>query len=477
MRIAAIAMAAYLIAVVPALKVYPLVFEDEVTLDEPARELAFTGHLRSSYIALSNPSKSFDRCFFWQPPGQALMVASSYKLFGFGIWQTRLPGLACAALCVLLMGLVCGELGCAVCVLAGDLFLILNPQFFRTATNARMDTLCWMFLLASLFVYLRFCQRERYHAVLSSAVSGLLVGLACMAHPLAVSWAIGFNIIIFLRKSGIKAWLLFNVACALPTAAWLAWAYPHWSIFVEQFLRHGASRMATGGLLSRLFAEAQRTLVTHGPAPLYLLAIFFGLFAAVLKVLPKSKPPRDILILALVVGCFVTLFMGKQSGEYNAYYFIPFAVLSATGLEATYASSKLIGRRLLKLSGLIVVCWSMARLVSPIIIANTVQAQARDYALVERQLDALLPKGTEVWGSPEAWYAVIDNGGVLRELAGTPDPKSQKYLILPHGLETVYARKEGYVKVGSVGNVLPAFFGKTFSSNDYRLVVWRSSVP
>jgi hypothetical protein len=119
----------------------------------------------------------------------------------------------------------------------------------------------------------------------------------------------------------------------------------------------------------------------------------------------------------------------------------------------------------------------MARLVSPIIIANTVQAQARDYALVERQLDALLPKGTEVWGSPEAWYAVIDNGGVLRELAGTPDPKSQKYLILPHGLETVYARKEGYVKVGSVGNVLPAFFGKTFSSNDYRLVVWRSSVP
>jgi hypothetical protein len=46
MRIAAIAMAAYLIAVVPALKVYPLVFEDEVTLDEPARELAFTGHLR-----------------------------------------------------------------------------------------------------------------------------------------------------------------------------------------------------------------------------------------------------------------------------------------------------------------------------------------------------------------------------------------------------------------------------------------------
>jgi hypothetical protein len=131
------------------------------------------------------------------------------------------------------------------------------------------------------------------------------------------------------------------------------------------------------------------------------------------------------LILALVVGCFVTLFMGKQSGEYNAYYFIPFAVLSATGLEATYASSKLIGRRLLKLSGLIVVCWSMARLVSPIIIANTVQAQARDYALVERQLDALLPKGTEVWGSPEAWYAVIDNGGVLRELAGTPDPKSR----------------------------------------------------
>ena len=45
----------------------PPVWFDEVTLNDPAKELAFHGKLRSSVFAGFN---GFDEAYFWQPPGQ-----------------------------------------------------------------------------------------------------------------------------------------------------------------------------------------------------------------------------------------------------------------------------------------------------------------------------------------------------------------------------------------------------------------------
>ena len=134
----------------------PIVWMDEVTLNDPAKELALNGNLISSVFSDHN---SFGEAYYWQPPGQPLLMSLIYRLFGFGIWQTRLPGLFFASgILVMLYFLSMSLLHNHSSAIIAILMLGLDPKFIESARSARMDT--QSLLLAISGIYLVFSLRS-----------------------------------------------------------------------------------------------------------------------------------------------------------------------------------------------------------------------------------------------------------------------------------------------------------------------------
>ena len=134
----------------------PIVWMDEVTLNDPGKELALNGHLISSVFSDRN---SFGEAYYWQPPGQPLLMALIYRVFGFGIWQTRIPGLLFASgilivLYFLSIRLLRNNNGAILSIL----ILGLDPKFIESARSARMDT--QSIFLSILGIYLFFSIRK-----------------------------------------------------------------------------------------------------------------------------------------------------------------------------------------------------------------------------------------------------------------------------------------------------------------------------
>lgn len=468
LRIGLVAALLYLAVALPALTRYPLVFEDEVTLNEPAKELALYGHWRSEYFSASHRESDFDRHYFWQPPGQALVTAGSYTLFGFGSWQTRLPGVLAAAASLAVVAVLAGRIAGPWAAAFAAALLALHPQFFRSSINARMDTLCWLGLLGGFGILLFRARHIRGFSAYATA--GLCVGLAGIMHPLAVFWAAALNLVLIFRRAGWANWVAFNFACALPPLGWLAWAWPDRATWAAQFLHHGASRTATGSVWTRVTEEIARNLESHAPAPLYLVVIVAGIWLVLPRLRRVDDGLRDAALVAVTMLVLVTLLMGKVMGEYNAYYFIPALLLASAGLARIPEFSR-PGRSLalvlLGLAGL----WSVARLAGPLLVARTVQAEARNYVPVASGIGRHVNPGEIVWGVPEAWYAVVQAGARLREPVGRPDPAVHAVVILPPDRRGEVPA--GYERVAQVGQAIPRFRGRTFSANDYQLEVWR----
>jgi len=170
----------------------PMVWIDEVTLNDPAKELGVHGRFRSSIF---HGYDGYDRGYFWQPPGQLLVMGAVYRVFGFGIWQTRIPGV--------LLG---GGVLAALYLLTANLFdsrraglwaaglFGLDPMFITLARSGRMDAQCLLLSLLSVDVCLRWAAaqatRSPYRSKAILAASGLLVGLAGITHPVAIAWAL-----------------------------------------------------------------------------------------------------------------------------------------------------------------------------------------------------------------------------------------------------------------------------------------------
>src|SRR5262249_2437697 len=126
---------------------YPMVGSDEAFLNDPGLQLLTTGKFRSDVLS-ENPG--FEDHYFWQPPGLALTTAVSYRLFGFGIWQTRLPGIVFGAAALGVLFLLVHYVSNKVLPAAfASLSLLVWPYWVLTSKAARMDTAAIFFLLLS----------------------------------------------------------------------------------------------------------------------------------------------------------------------------------------------------------------------------------------------------------------------------------------------------------------------------------------
>ena len=458
----------------------PVVWMDEVTLNDPAKELALHGRMVSSVFSGHN---GFEEAYYWQPPGQPLVMALVYKVFGFGIWQTRIPGVLFGSGTLVVLYLLAtvffrSHKG----ALLSAVILGLDPRFIESARSGRMDTQTLFFALlgALLFIVVKQRNYENHDSRRTIFLAGICLGLAGLSHPLAIVWLVSFGVIAILSRERAQLGIFMWVAAiaATPTVLWIlsVAAAGDLQLLRHQFLEHGFSRLSVGVVsIGRILEEVLRYAVEYKYAPGLLALYVFGVTWAWMHRDRFRCNPSWFAILFLVPAIFNALFMSKKVGFYFLYPVTMLAIVAGEMTSGLWEGTLVPNRsritiRLLQ-SVLILVLANV--LVAGILgryATLAYQWRARDYQPVVRALAEILPYDSIVWGPPDIWYAVEHVGSSLR-VRGEPDPDIHDFLVTKVSSNIEFPEQVSHVS--EFGAALPPVFGAVhLPSADYRMRVW-----
>ncbi len=454
----------------------PVVWIDEVAMNDPAKELALHGKYRSSVFAGQH---HFEEVYLWVPPGQPLVIAASYALAGFGIWQTRIPPLLFGAALLLLVYAIARILarGDIRPALIAALLVSLDPQFLQTARAGRMDTQCIFFALLAFWFLLRAGERGDAK-LLPNVYAGLSVSAALITSPVSAPWALSIGLLTLIesRNRRILRTLVYGCAAASLFLLWIVYALRTPEAFHEQFFALVGDHVPALTIPRRIVEEFIRYWRVYKTAPLLIL-----LFAASLAWLfTKACDRKTRLRLLLFFGVaflFNMFFMGKLGGYYSLHPNV--ILLMGAGLMLFHfwnvAQRNRLLLRLAYGSALLLLALNLlASGVGGRLVTLAYQWEARDYSRVTEALGRKIPPGSVVWGTEGIWYAVEKNGSTLR-LLGAPDPLRHDFLVLRKDQD--YPVPQGFQFVAETGEPLPPLFGRVqVTSFDYRLRIYRSAM-
>ncbi|MFM2134033.1 MAG: hypothetical protein RL156_1314 [Bacteroidota bacterium] len=399
--------AAYFVINLIGLTRSPLLWVDEATLNDAAREYVATGHVRSSVFA---DVPAFAHGFYWQPPLQSIVSAGTYSVFGFGVWQTRIPPLLFASASLFIIGIILYRFTSSrTTVILTVLLFGCDPVFSFLARSGRMDSMCIFFMLLSMWFVLRALEtcEEKW-----SMAAGLFLGAAGISHPIAAGIGVGIVLgsLLFNRPRLTHTFALVACSSALPML-WFAYAWfsGEWDSFRDQFLRHGSDHLASSSLWQRLLEEGARYVRDYNRAlvvlPLYMAAVALAVRKAFLT---KERTIKMVLIWFATSFVFNVVFMTKGVGFYGMY---PVTVAVVTlGIAAEFFEVTATRRRVLytAMSTVVILTFSVGtggRLVKSIL-----QWNDRNPDNLRQTLEARVPRGSRVYGDGSLWYAAHDLG-------------------------------------------------------------------
>jgi 4-amino-4-deoxy-L-arabinose transferase-like glycosyltransferase len=475
-KIAVLAGSLFIVMNLVGLDRSPPAWNDEAICNDPAKELALHGALRSGILAERwNTGEEY----LFLPPGQPLVTAAVYKIFGFGIWQTRTPAVVFGGAALTMLYAVALFLfkRRRAAVLTFLLFG-LDPKFIQVARSGRMDMQCMFLVLSGLLLFLHGEAAERRRYFWFSG-AGLLIGLGGITHPLSAFWATGIGVIIIFggEKKKIKALAAFGTFAALPVLLWLAWALRTPEQFASQFLAHGNMHLATGSVLTRFGSELMRYYPAYSRAPLLALAYACGLGRLLIAGDVDRAVKLRIVIMFAVIFILNSIIMHKIGGYYYLHTIIFLALAAGAMLDS------LLPERMTRPKGareaavaaafFLIMANELATGIVGRYVALACQWRARDYRQVELGVRQYIPPGSVVLGPATLWYAAEKDGAVLR-LGKVADPGRYDFVVFKAGAPANLPKD--FSKVGEFGVPLPPLFGYVLSDYDYHLQVWRSAV-
>ncbi|MDW7690299.1 glycosyltransferase family 39 protein [Flammeovirgaceae bacterium SG7u.111] len=171
-----------------------------------------------------------------------LIISTVYQLFGFGVFQYRmvawLSGMLVLWLTMKLFQSKTEKKGRGFLVFA---LMAIDPFYLRCTHEGRNDLTTIAFLLGSLWLFLRFTQKEKSDeekSWLPILFSGLLTGLAVLTTPRIGILFFGYGLLwlqFFFRnkKRSISAFALWLVPILIPYLAWYLYAFENWEHFIS----------------------------------------------------------------------------------------------------------------------------------------------------------------------------------------------------------------------------------------------------
>lgn len=382
----------------------PLLWVDEATLNDAAREWVMNGHVRSSVFS---DVPEFARGYYWQPPLQTLVTACSYSVFGFGIWQTRIPPLLFAGASLVVLGMILGRFRSpTIVIVLTSAVLAADPLFSFLSRSGRMDSMCIFFLLVAIHSSLKALDTSRPSW---SVATGFAIGAAGMSHPIAAGMGAGIVLahamFVPMRRKHLP--LLIMSGMALPVV-WVstAWFSGEWAAFAGQFLRHGSDHLASSSLWERFVDEVARYPRDFARAP-FAPALYLAVVILFSGSVVKRRRIDHMMIMIWFVSAFVfnVLFMTKDVGFYVLYPVVIAVIMLGLLLADVERAGGTVVRMTTRYVVVAIVTVMFAVGPGGRLIAAITQWQARDPEVLRGFLENVIPRGSRVFGDGLLWYA------------------------------------------------------------------------
>lgn len=145
---------------------------------------------------------------YWQPPVYLLLLALSFKIFGFGVIQGRIVSVLLGLISILFTYAIAEELyNKHVGIIAVSL-LTFNFLFFFVAREMRMEIAVACFTLIGIYLIILGLNKSN---LIYYILSGLFAMLALLSHPNGLISIITIYVIIFVYKHSISSNILQGI--------------------------------------------------------------------------------------------------------------------------------------------------------------------------------------------------------------------------------------------------------------------------
>jgi len=321
---------------------YPLIDLDDACMAEPAWSFVKTGHFSAPSF---EGSYGLEKSDIYHGRLYMLAIAPYFKLFGLGVYQSRIDSFITGLFILLLTYLIAKRMFSDSVALKSAILLSLSGLFIICAHRARQEMLLTLFILLSFYLYLVSIKAEKGKFAFAF-ISGLLAGLSTDIHlngvivPLMlVSLFIYEYKLKFLKEKGF--WLcMAGVAVGM-----LWWVTTHIlmdvNLFNEQWNGFVMKEIGTPGAQTGFNPfhlvknELKRYIFWFWSTTAHRnMAEFILLVPGIAGAFLKNEKNRNILFICVLSFLVMFTLIVSQKAPYYILLFLPFVfILFARGLE------------------------------------------------------------------------------------------------------------------------------------------------
>ena len=391
---------------------YPIVDLDDACMAEPAWSYVNTGHFSAP---------SFEGCYGLEKSDiyhgrlYMLAIAPYLKIFGNGVYQSRLDSFLTGLFVLLLTYLLAVKFFSKKVALNSVVLLGLSGLFIITAHRARQEMLLTFFILLSLYLFLSAVDKK---SALNFYFSGLLAGLSADIHLNGVILPIMLTALFiyeyrlqFIKQKGF--WLcMAGIATGL-----LWWVITHIlldpKLFFEQWNGFVMKEIGTPGASTGVnpfgivLKELKRytfwfwsTTGHRNMVELVLLVCGLAGFLFVPKTENMPLHKRGVTVMLICIASWIVMFtlIVSQKAPYYIFLFLPFVmILLAKGLENL---KPLFSKTVFLL--LVLFYLTQTAFIS-------MKYKDIDYTNYGRNVRQIIPVGSRVLADTALWFALSED--------------------------------------------------------------------
>ncbi len=398
---------------------FPGVWTDEAWFSNPAYTLATSGYLGTTMMYGFYNIMNYT---YWQPPVFFLLLAVSFKLFGFGLYQARIVSVILGFFTVLFTYLLGKKLFSKKIGLLSSVVLIANPLFFLVAREVRMDIAVACFTLIALyFILIALKESKPIYYLLSS----FFAILSLLSHPNGIIGIVSIVLIIGMYKIDfknlrlnlkLKEVLYFILGLAAPLIPYLIYINMDFQAFKGQFF--GNIGHSTNNPLNNIITEPTRysqLLIYFKGLDGHIMAIILVIISICLAILGvyyvyknRNFSSKVLLVVLITNIILLTVIVSQKDAYWYLGILLPYwSILIA--LPVQNAKLKLKIRKnlistiflFLILGYVLINCYA----ISHILLTTT----NNNYKEIEFEVQKYIPEGSVVAGEPADWFSLQEH--------------------------------------------------------------------
>ncbi|MCX7998260.1 MAG: glycosyltransferase family 39 protein [Leptospiraceae bacterium] len=252
---------------------YPRVWPDEVLFFSPSYHLYKYNILRTEVLKGLVPGMGTHT--LWMPPLFFYFQALLFQFLPETLEVVRMGTAFLGVISIFFFSEIAREMGVKKKYrILLKLLLLSDFLFFKISHSARMESLCTLFAILSLYFLTYKMSEGRSVSRLRALLSGLSLGFAVLAHPFAISY---FPIVFFLmyqRKAFTqKDFIYIGLGFLIVFSFWLPYVLPNFEIFKLQFGAQLGRKKELFGFFT--FVKKFKIIFSEFRFPMFKVIIFF----------------------------------------------------------------------------------------------------------------------------------------------------------------------------------------------------------